>query len=450
MPKVLLNKKSIRRAAPATGQVELRDSITPGFGLRIAAGGARTYFVMRRVKGKMVRRTVGKAPPPSVEPDDKLPPGELWPDDARQQARVMLAELERGVDPRAVAEAKERHAAETAAEAARNTFASVAASYFADPSKRGGAKLRSRAELERKVKVDCAEWAEKPVASITKADVKELLRGKAATSPVAANRLLALVRRILRWAAREDLISANPAWEIDPPGDETERDRVLTMEEIARVWRAADALGYPFGPIVQLLILTAQRRGEVGELRWPEIDGDVWRLPDARAKRGKGHVIPLSPRAVRILAKQKRVEGTDLVFTTTRRRTTLPDGKKAPPAAVGGWSRARERLEKLIAEAVAKDAKEELDMERHALAPFTLHDIRRSVATHLRDAGVMGDDRVDRLTVSKILNHAEGGMTRLYDRYAEEPEQRRALAAWTLRIEALVGLNVIDLEGARA
>lgn len=123
---------------------------------------------------------------------------------------------------------------------------------------------------------------------------------------------------------------------------------------------------------------------------------------------------------------------------------------KAPAAPVSGWSRMKDRLDKIIAEAAAKEAEEPLDMERHGLAEWTLHDLRRSVATHLRDADVMGEARVDRLTVSKILNHAEGGMTRLYDRYSSDPEKRAALEAWALVVERLCGLNVIHMKGKRA
>ena len=124
--------------------------------------------------------------------------------------------------------------------------------------------------------------------------------------------------------------------------------------------------------------------------------------------------------------------------------------RDAPPVPVSGWSRLKTRLDLIIAEAAAKAVDETLDMERHGLPAWTLHDIRRSVATHLRDEAVMGDDRADRLTISKILNHAEGGMTRIYDRYASDPEKRKALEAWADRIERLCGLNVVSMDGARA
>jgi len=441
MAKITLNDKAARRAAPDAGQVELWDNLLPGFGLRIAAGGSRTYFVMKRLNGKLVRRTVGKHPALHLTRDDPLGPDECWPHEAREKARRMLADLARGVDP-----------APGAAAAAKSpqTFGEVAAAYFKDSSKRGGAGLRSRSELERKVRVDLAAWKDRPIAEITRPDVRAVINAKHSTSPVAANRLLALVRRVFRWAVRDELIPANPAMDIDRPAQEDERDRVLSLAEIGRVWAGAEVMAYPYGPLVKLLILTAQRRNEVAGLRWDEIDGVAWKLPDGRAKRGKGHLVPLSPRAVSILEALPRMASTPLVFTTGKRQPGR-DGKKPTEAApVSGWSRMKDRIDKAIAEAAAKAADAPLDTERHALAHWTLHDLRRSVATHLRDEQAMGTARVDRLTVSKILNHAEGGMTRLYDRYSSDPEKRAALEAWALVIERQCGLNVIPMKGKRA
>jgi integrase len=440
MARTRLTDRSLRRPAPEAGQVELWDDLVPGFGLRISAGGSRTYFVMRRLNGKLVRRTVGKVPPDLA---GRLAEGELTLPDARDKARQLLSDLARGFDP-----TEDKRALSTTAETP-NTFGQVAEAYFKDPSKRGGAVLRSKGELERKVRVDLAAWKDRPISEITRAEVRAVLNAKHATSPVAANRLLALIRRIFRWAVREDLIAANPAMDIDPPAQEEERDRVLSLTELAQVWAGAEAMGYPFGPLIKMLILTAQRRSEVAGLTWAEVDGKAWRLPDSRAKRGKGHLIPLSPRAVSILEELPRMgDRPTLVFTTGRRKAK--PGEDASPAPVSGWSRMKDRLDKAIATATAKAAEEPLDLARHSLAPWTLHDLRRSVATHLRDEAIMGDARVDRLTVSKILNHAEGGMTRIYDRYSSDPEKRRALEAWAQVIERLCGLNVVVMGGKRA
>ena len=459
MPKVTLNDKAARRAAPEAGQVEVWDKLLPGFGLRIAAGGARTYFVTRRVNKKLVRRTVGKHPALHVTRDDPLGPGECWPEEARKKAQAMLADMARGVDP--AAPPPKPVGAKTP-----KTFGEVAEAYFKDPSKRGGGGLRSRGELERKVRVDLATWKDRPIAELTRADVRALINAKHATSPVSANRLLALVRRIFRWAVRDELISANPAMDIDPPAQEEERDRVLSLPELARVWAGAEAMGYPYGPLVKLLILTAQRRTEVAELVRTEIEGTAWRLPDSRAKRGKGHLIPLSPRAVSIIDGLEKIGDSPLLFTTGKRAAKKGEkvDPKAPPAPVSGWSRMKDRLDWIIAEQAAKaadepalkaeggpsrEARAEI-LKKYGLPEWTLHDLRRSVATHLRDADVMGEARADRLTVSKILNHAEGGMTRLYDRYSSDPEKRAALAAWAGVVERLCGLNVIDMKGRRA
>jgi integrase len=458
MSRVTLNDKAARRPAPEAGQIELWDKLLPGFGLRIAAGGARTYFVMKRLDGKLVRRTVGKHPALHVTRDDPLAAGEYWPELARTRAQRMLADLARGVDP----------AVPLRPTKTPTTFGEVAEAYFKDPSKRGGGSLRSRSELERKVRVDLATWKDRPIAELARADVRAAINAKHATSPVSANRLLALVRRIFRWAVREELISANPAMDIDPPAQEEERDRVLSPSELARVWGGAEEMGYPYGPIVHLLILTAQRRSEVAGLERREVEGNAWRLPDVRAKRGKGHLIPLSPRAVAILQVLPKVGDGPLLFTTGKRAAKKGEkvDPKAAPAPVSGWSRMKDRLDWIIARkaaraadesglgeddgaAVAPERKREL-LAKYGLAEWTLHDLRRSVATHLRDGDVMGESRADRLTVSKILNHAEGGMTRLYDRYSSDPEKRAALEAWSGVVDRFCGLNAVGLDGRRA
>lgn len=442
MAKTRLNDRAIRKAPPATGQVELWDDLLPGFGLRIAAGGSRTYFVMKRLNGRLVRRTVGKVAPVDLGLTGIARPDQLTLTEARKQARVIMEALAGGVDPAARIKPSGIVPASNP-----ETFSEVAAAYFADPARRGGGSLRSRSELERKVRVDLEGWKDRPIAGLTRADIRDVITAKHKVSPVSANRLLALVRRIFRWAVREELIGANPAMDIEPT-PETERERVLTIDELARIWAGADAMGYPFGPLIQVLILTAQRRSEVAGLRRSEIDGANWKLPDDRAKRGKGHLVPLSPRALALIEAQPDASGASgLVFTTGKRQ---PGNESSDPVPVSGWSRMKNRIDKVIAEAGAKAANEELDMERHGLPHWTLHDIRRSVATHLRDSEVMGErNRADRLTISKILNHAEGGMTRLYDRYSADPEKRRALDAWAHVIERRCGLNVVKL-GARA
>lgn len=442
MAKVRITDKTLRRPLPVSGQEELWDDLVPGFGLRLSAGGSRTYFVMRRLNGKLVRRTVGKVAPAA---DGPLGKDELRLPQAREKARAMIEALGRGQDP------EPKPTAPTPGTGLK-TFGQVAEAYLKDTSRRGAGKLASKAELQRKLDKDLTLWKDRPISELTKTDVVELIVSKREQAEVASNRLLALVKRIFGWAAAHDLIPGNPAAYVEGT-KESERSRVLNLDELALIWGGAEKLGAPYGPLVQVLMLTAQRRNEVAEMALSEVQGAAWRLPDDRTKRGKGHLVPLSPRAVEILKSLPRIGASPtLVFTTGRRaaKKGAKVDKTAPPAAVSGWSRMKSRLDRLIAEAVAKAADEKVDLAKHALPPWTLHDIRRSVATHLRDADVMGPARVDRLVVSKILNHAEGGMTRIYDRYAADPEKRAALEAWAVVLERACGLNVVDLKGKRA
>src|SRR5262249_49507190 len=133
-------------------------------------------------------------------------------------------------------------------------------------------------------------------------------------APVVANRVFSVVRKLCNWAVERDFISVSPCVGVKPPSAERSRDRVLTDEELARVWGAADRLSYPFAALIRLLVLTGQRRGEVAGLRWSEIKGDLWTLPAGRAKNAKEHDVPLSRAALDILAGMPRI-GEDFVLT---------------------------------------------------------------------------------------------------------------------------------------
>ncbi len=387
MSRQRLTDRSVTKKPPSKGQLELWDTVLPGFGLRISYGGRRTFFVMTRIYGRQVRRTVG------IYPVMKLA-------EARGKARDILSDAAKGIDAKE-REAQDRRAAERER---RNTFRAVAEEFMADHA-RG---LKTAGEYQRKLDVDILpEWGGRLIADITRADVKALLRAKARTSPVAANRLLALIGRIFNWALDEDIITASPAVRIKPE-PETARERVLTDAELRDVWLAAEKIGFPFGHLVRFLILTGQRRGEASGLTWKEIDGDEWRLPAARTKTGAGHLVPLSDLARDVLAGCSIFESVELVFTNGTR-------------PMSGWSKFKQRLDRAIAE-----------QRGEPIADWHLHDLRRTVATGMRSLGI------DRLTVSKVLNHAEGGVTRIYDRYAADPEKRQALEAWAQHVEAVV------------
>jgi len=399
MPKVKLTDRAINRKPPEIGVLELWDTVVPGLALRIGYGGARTYTVTTRIHGRQVRRKVGNTATHSLA-------------EARQAAREVLNDAAKGKDT-ASREAKKTAAEQALREAERataNTFRSVAEAWLADTGKGGGARLSSKrnilSQLEREV---FPTLGAVPVLEIRRADVRDLVRALAIKKPVAANRCLAIVRRALAWAVAQDKLDANPAAGIEAPAEEVSRDRVLSNAEIAKLWPAFGQLGYPFGPVFQLLLLTGARRNEVGGMTWPEVGEDTWSLPGERTKNGKPHIVPLSTTAREILDNVPKIDGSDFVFTINGKRP------------VSGWGRAKERLDKIA-----------------GVEGWTLHDLRRTLVT-----GMNEDLGIEPHVVEACLNHLSGGakagVAGVYNRAQYLPQRKVALESWAQHIAGIVG-----------
>jgi integrase len=148
-------------------------------------------------------------------------------------------------------------------------------------------------------------------------------------TPVMANRVHATVRTFFRWCIDQGKLERSPVERVKAPGHEESRDRVLTNAELVAVWRAADQIGYPYGRVVQLLILTAQRRREVSAMRWAELDLDrtVWSLPKERSKNKRAHQVALSEAVVEILRSLPRVNGGEWLFSLNGTKPTNNFGK---------------------------------------------------------------------------------------------------------------------------
>ncbi len=402
--RINLTDRAIKQKAPAIGTKEIWDRLLPGFGLRIGRK-RRTYFVMGRIekrgKIKQVRRTVGTTEQLSLA-------------DAREKARGMIADLQRGIDPQDAEKAAQREAAL----ARRNTFAAVAEDFMNERAKH----LRTRDEYQRKLDADILpEWGALPIAEIERADVKALIQKKAARTPIAANRLLTLVKTIFNYAIDEELIATSPAVRIRPE-PEVERERVLNATEIGNFWTGLDAapVELPVRQLLRFLLVTGQRRGEATGARWDEIDFEAneWTIPSSRAKSGRAHVVPLSDLALDLL--KDMANGGDFVFPGARENAPL-----SPYSVSQGMRKSLKAL-------------------KLADNPATPHDLRRSFASGLAELGF------PRLTVSKLLNHREGGITAVYDRYSYAEEMRTAMQAWGARLVEIVSGrpqpdNVIEL-----
>jgi integrase len=217
------------------------------------------------------------------------------------------------------------------------------------------------------------------------------------------------------WAMKEGLVEANPVFATNRPYDRKGRERVLTEQEIAQVWRAAGDDSY--GTIVKLLILTGARREEIGSLRWDEVDftARVIRLPPERVKNGRPHDIPLSGPALARLHATPQIAGRDPVF-----------GSGAN--GLGAYSIPKKALDQRIAEARQAAGAD-------PMAPWVLHDLRRSVATHMAEIGIAPH------IVEAVLNHVSGhkaGVAGIYNRAAYDKEKRAALTLWADHVTALV------------
>jgi integrase len=252
-------------------------------------------------------------------------------------------------------------------------------------------------------------WGHRRIQDIGKRDVIELLDGIVDRGGgLTANRVFAAIRKLFNWAITRAIIVSSPVTGIKPPLAEVRRDRILSDAEILWVWRASSELSYPFGPFVQLLLLTGQRRTEVSGMTWGELDLDKaeWLIPGARTKNSEAHSVPLSGAALDIIKSLPRIKSDQgFLFTTTAK------------SHVTGYSRAKADLDKLIvAGALGAD-----------IPHWTFHDLRRTVASGMARLGI------NLPVIEKVLNHTSGsfaGIVGVYQRHSFAEEKRNALEAW--------------------
>ena len=226
-------------------------------------------------------------------------------------------------------------------------------------------------------------------------------------SPSAANHALAAVRKMFNWAIEHGHVDRSPCFGIKAPSKLKSRDRVLTVEELVRIWQAAEKMGYPYGRIIQLLILTAQRRNEVTGLRWVELDlaKTTWTIPAERTKPGRTHELPLNESAVDLIQSLPRVH-EDLVFPAR--------GKDNPASGFSKWKR-------------------QLD-ELAGFGTWRIHDIRRTVASS------MAQLKVPPHVIERVLNHTTGtlgGVAGIYNRFGYLSEMKDALDQWANHLARL-------------
>lgn len=401
MARQTLTDRGIKALKPAVpgNRYDIMDVVVPGLGVRVTDKGAKTFVLVARFPGSTnpTRRAIGEY-------------GALTLEKARETARLWLEQIQKGIDPKAEVERDRR----AAVQERENTFEAVAETFIA----RHVAKLARPEEAARQIRTELvARWARRPITEITRQDVVAMAEQIGDRAPYLAHVVFGHLRKLFNWAIARGTygLEVSPCDRVrlaDLVGRKEPRTRVLNDAELRALWAVAGGLGYPYGPVIRLLMLTGQRVSEVAEARWREIDlaKRLWTIPVERMKGKAAHAVPLSDAVMTILDGLPRFSAGDHLFSTR-------DGVKP----VNGFSKTKERIDaRLAAELKA------------APPPWVLHDIRRTVRTGLSTIGVA--DMVREL----VIAHARPGLHKVYDQHAYLDEKRQALDLWAARLRAIV------------
>lgn len=392
-----------RLPVPARGanRKEYLDPKVPGFGVRVSCRGRKIFFMQFRFRGKQKRMSLG------TYPDVPLA-------EARGKAYGVLADLKKGVDPTrsqilVPAVGESRLQMEVLHQADAMTFGEAVDTYERIHCMVNHKPSWAREKI-RLLRKSFPDRRDQPVEGITRRDIIKVLDGLVeAGRPGAANNACKAIKVFFKWCRRRDYVGQDPAAEIPRPAKDNKKDRFLNETEIVAVLKAARQLGYPFGTIVELLLLTGQRSGEVIGMRWSELDlkGKAWRIPGQRTKNSHGQFVPLTPRVRALLRTVPRGE-SDFLFP----------GRGYTDRALTGVSRRKIAFDRLC-----------------GIQYWTLHDLRRTTSTYL---GMM---RIRQVIIDRILNHVVGEMSsvaRIYNRFQYEDEVREAIGEWHAYLKRLV------------
>jgi integrase len=404
--------RSLERHPPAKRK-DYTEKGRKGLMLRHWPGGERTFVVRYHRDGAQQIITLGNYPSVSLD----------GAHDEHTQIRRMLTQ---GLDPQTerarVARQRESESQKRAASDAI-TVRNVIAEWGWHYARR---RRRRPREAVRLLRTYTEAWEGRPIREIAKRDVVMLLdKVVARGSAVMANRIDALGKQAFSFAMERDLIDANPWTGISRPGgEERARQRKLSEQELRVLWLALDdsktTASQHVRLALKLILVTAQRPGEVAGARWDEVEGDLWTIPAARLKSGdrigRSHQVPLSDLALELMEMLRPLaKGRPHVF----------------PSAHAKRKREEPMLELALSRALRNNRAD--DGTIFGLAWFTPHDLRRTAASMMTALGVQ------RLHVSKVLNHADRDITgRVYDLNDYGPEKRQALQLWADHLRAIV------------
>ena len=354
----------------------LWDRTCQGFGARRQRG-AIFFYVRYRLNGSQVVKSIGRN-------------GSPWTcDTARTEAKRLLGIVASGVDPFAKSLSSE-------------IFGGVVDRYL--ERRRSSLKPRSFIEVERYLRNYSAPLHRLRLGEINRAKIAAILAEiETASGPASRNRARAALSSLWTWAIQEGLVDVSPVTGTGMADEVGSRERVLTQDELRKLWRALT--DDRFSTIVRLLLLTAARRNEIGHLRWSEVDlpRKLIVLPSERTKNGRPFELPLSRQALAIIERTPRRNSSDFLFSD---KSGFKD-----------WGGAKAALDKRI-----------------GIAPWCLHDIRRSAATYMAELGILPH------VIETTLNHVSGhkaGVAGIYNRSKMTDAVREGLQRWADYVERI-------------
>ncbi len=396
----LTNAKLESLKPPKSGQMELSDSKVPGLRIRVGKGGTKSFILRKRVGGKVKNITIGRYGP------------RLGLAEARKRARSIISDIEAGGVPKPIRKS------------GGVTIRNLWPHFEAEKS-----CLRSIAEIRRIFERNILPaLGDRLADSVTRSEITEFI--DSIERPVMARAVLAQLSAFYSWAMpRLDKLESNPCRDAGKPPRPKPRQRTLTDSELRALWLALDDEKLPWQQSIKLLTLTGQRRNEVfaADRKEFDLEAGIWTIPAERAKNGETHLVPLSSLAVAVIRSIPIKEASPKLFPS---RTTPANGPS-------GFSRTIARLRSAV----------DVELDRETSEKWTLHDIRRTVATGLQRLGV-------RLEVTEaVLNHrsgSKGGIAGVYQTHDWADEKRTALDAWAVEVERIVARretsNVVQLE----
>jgi len=418
-----LSDRTLKSLCPAANgkPYDLKDIGSRGLHVRVMPSGQRTFVLVARYPrhSQPARRALGVYDDMSLEEaHDKAA---QWRKDIKKKIDPTRAEQQKQVE-------KEREQ--------KNTFRAVLAAFNKDKLE----GLRRGREVNRDLEklADDTGWGGRPITEITALEVRDVIKQYKDRGKIHhAHNLLGYVRRLYDWAIDQEVyagLETSPCDHLKPKkliGKKTQRTRVLSDVELRAVWIAAKRLGYPYGPLFQLLMLTGQRKSEVAEMRWSEIDlvKKLWIIPPERMKADAAHVVPLSDDAVAVLTSLPRFDG-DYVFSI-----------RSGARPVAAFSEYKRRYDAEIVKALKEHD------PKAKLSHFVIHDLRRTVRTRLSAIPNISD-----LVRELVIGHTKPGLHKVYDQYAYLDEKRFALDAWATKLRSIVEpppANVVELRVAQ-